>query len=306
MTKRLNKSEFIFTYMIIITLACFVGGFFLGAAYMKSKIGAEMTAAAEAEKEEAEKQRQLNEQKLYKDQDFVRFYYNVYEPVQEVKQEHAETLAALSGLSKQDQVSRLKEMRDLTKSKLKDVQKDVALASSPLLVQAKTAFTSSLQSYLDTIEHLLSDDQLTSITPTLLSSQLQLFQSNLLKGETCMYQATALWESVYVTKKGMPSASPTQVTVEQWNSYPFHYRVYLAAQYQAQTNAFHSYKPLDLAARIDSLVSSDQVKSLGLTNIPAAVKVLEATDAVRDGDFANLRGRLYADLRTPETPLYNE
>lgn len=306
MTKRLNKSEFILSYMIIITLACFVGGFFLGAGYMKSKIDSEMTAAAEAKKEEAEKERQLKEQKLYKDQDFVRFYYNVFEPVQEVKKHHEELILSLSGASKKEQISRLKEMRDVTNSKLKNVQKEVALASSPLLGQAKAAYIKSLQSYVDGVEHVISDDQIKSITPAVLAANLQLFQNNLFKAETYMYQATALWESVYVTKKGIPSAKPSEVTVQQWNSYPFHYRAYLAAEYQAQANMFHPYEPLDLVARIDSLIHSEQSKSLGLTNIPAAIRMLEATDAVRSGDFETLRGRLYANLRAPETPLYNE
>ncbi|MGG1659609.1 hypothetical protein [Brevibacillus sp. NRS-1366] len=81
MTKRLKKSEFMMAYMIIITLACTVGGFFFGAHYMKTKLETEQTAALEAKQKEAEKERLLREQKLYSEQDFIRFYYAVYAPV---------------------------------------------------------------------------------------------------------------------------------------------------------------------------------------------------------------------------------
>jgi hypothetical protein len=292
--------------MIIITLACFVGGFFLGAGYMKSKFEAEMAQAAKAEKEKAEKEKLLKEQKMYKEQDFVRFHYSVYAAASSVKQKHFELLANLSGKPKQAQVALLEEMKETVENRLGNMEKEIVLATSPLLAEAKAEFVQSLRAYLDGIDQLLSDQTSNALQNELVAARLQPFQSSWLKAEGLMYRAAATWESAYVSKKPLPPVKPAAVTLEQWAGYPFHYRVFVTSEYLSQLKLLQPYTPLDMTARIDSLLASDQAKALGLKDIPAAVRVLQATDAVRSGDFRSLRPKLYANVKTPEMPLYTK
>ncbi|NGQ94615.1 hypothetical protein G3578_05400 [Brevibacillus sp. SYP-B805] len=308
MAGRLKKSEYILTYMIIITLACFVGGFFLGAGYMKNRIQAEMAAAAEAEKEQAKKEQLLKEQKLYKEQDFIRFYYNVLVPAQSFKEEHFQTFAALQTASSGERDELLKKMAASAENHLKELEKGSVSPSSPLLVQAKRAYEESLRAYLDGIDQLRSAQNSNALPADQLHSmpQLHSFITGWLQAQSEMYQALALWESAYITKRPIPKEFPGDVTLDKWSSYPFLYRSYLSAAYLAQLKLFDAYDPLDLTARIDALVDAKQAQLLGLKDVEMAVKMLDATDAVRQGDFGQLRAKLYGEIKTPEMPLFDE
>lgn len=308
MATRLKKSEFILTYGIIISLACFIGGFFLGAGYMKNQQAAAMSAAAEAEKEQAKKEQLLKEQKLYKEQDFVQFYYNVLVPINAFKAEHFQTVATLQNASPDDQDEQLQNLAEMAKKHLQEIQNGKAPATSPLLGKAKYAYEQSLRAYLDGIEALRSaqNNNALSIEQLHATPQLQPFISSWLKAQNDMYQAIATWESAYVTKRDIPKELPGNASLEKWKAYPFHYRNYLAAAYLAQMKMFADFAPQDLTARIDTLVQSEQAQALGIKDVQTAVKMLQVTDAVRPEDFKKLRSKLYNEVKMPEMPLFEE
>ncbi|GED24018.1 hypothetical protein BAG01nite_01200 [Brevibacillus agri] len=304
MTKRLKKSEFMMAYMIIITLACGVGGFFFGAHYMKSSIEAEQAAALEAKQKEAEKEKLLREQKLYSEQDFIRFYYAVYAPALELKQAHFDAMANWGSLDQKGRSDALKQLEKLAEQTLKELEKKVPLPTSPLLTQAHANFTNSVRAYLDSMERIRSDQNSNAATPAAIASNLTLSQNSWLTAQEMVYHSVAAWESAYVEKKPMPQTAPATVTAAQWKQYPFHYRTYLAALFMSANKHWDSYNPEDLTARLDLLLASSESQTLGITDVAAAVKVLYATDAVHFGDFKKLNGKLYSVLNTPEIPLY--
>jgi hypothetical protein len=67
---------------------------------------------------------------------------------------------------------------------------------------------------------------------------------------------------------------------------------------------FEPFNPEDLTARLDLLFQSSEAQTLGITDVPAAMRLLQASDAVRSGDFKQLQAKLYRNLKTPEIPLY--
>jgi len=308
MATRLKKSEFIVTYSIIISLACFIGGFFLGAGYMKNSYEQAKIAAAEAEKEAAKKEQLLKEQKLYKEQDFVQFYYSVLVPVNTLKEEHFTVLAGMQGMSPDEREDEMEELEKRAKQSLKEIQDAKVPASSPLLGQAKTAYEQSMRAYLDGIEALRSAQNSNVLTLDQVhgTSSMQPFTSGLLHAQADLYKAIATWESVYVTKKALPSTQPERVNLDTWKAYSFHYRNYLAAEYLTEKNLFEDFAPQDLTARIDSLLQSEQAKTLGIKDIQTAVDVLQATDAVHKGDFKKLKSALYQGVKMPEMPIFEE
>ncbi len=133
MTKRLKKSEFMMAYMIIITLACTVGGFFCGAHYMKTSIEAEQAAAMEAKQKEAEKEKMLREQKLYSEQDFIRFYYAVL-PIEVALTLGGVVLFAVAYLS----IKKLKEKESGLTFKPDRINHSDAILNAEALVVAST------------------------------------------------------------------------------------------------------------------------------------------------------------------------
>ncbi|MGG4494519.1 hypothetical protein [Brevibacillus reuszeri] len=304
MTKRLNKSEFMMAYMIIISLACAVGGFFFGAHYMKTQIETEQAAALEAKQKEAEKERLLREQKLYSEQDFIRFYYAVYAPALAMKQAHFNTMEKWGQMDKKEQSESLKQLVKLAEQTKKELEKNVPLPTSPLLVQAHNLFTDSIRAYLDSMEHVRSDQNSNAVTPSDIAGRMTLFNNNWLTAQERVYHSAAVWESAYVTKQPLPKELPSAVTTAVWRQYPFHYRTYLAATSMSAGKQWQSYNPEDLTARLDMLVSSNDAQTLGIKDFASAVKLVHATDAVHAGDFKELNSRLYSSLKAPEIPLY--
>lgn len=147
---------------------------FFGAYYMKSKIEAQQAAVLEQQKLEAERERQLREQKLYSEQDFIRFYYAVYAPVQELKRAHFEKMAAWPNLDKSAQKDALEQLVEAAKQTGKQLDKEVPLPTSPLLVQAHSQFNTGVRAYLDGMKQLLSDQNSNALSPAAISSRLSL------------------------------------------------------------------------------------------------------------------------------------
>ncbi|MBY0084447.1 hypothetical protein HP567_015800 [Brevibacillus sp. M2.1A] len=302
MTKRLKRTEFMMAYMIIITLACTVGGFFFGAHYMKTQLESEQAAVLEAEKKEAEKEKLLREQKLYNEQDFIRFYYAVYAPLLELKQAHFDTMDKWNQMNESERTEGLKQLSKIADQTRKELEKNVPLPTSPMLRQAHATFTNSVRAYLDSMEQIRSDQN--KATPASIGASLTLFQNNWLTAQEMVYHSIASWESAYVVKQAMPKQLPGTVNTAQWKQYPFHYRTYLAAVAMSASTQWSSYNPEDLTARLDLLIASNEVQALGIKDLAAAVKILNATDAVSAGDFKRLNTQLYSVLKAPEIPLY--
>lgn len=303
MNKRLTKSEFLVAYMIIITLACFVGGFFFGARYMKAAMEEQQAAASQTEKQMLE-QEKLREQKLYSEQDFIRFHYAVYAPLLELKQAHFDKMADWSRMDTQQRTDSLNQLVKAAKETIKQLEKPEALTTAPLLNQSQSIFLDSVRAYLDSIEQLLSDQNSNILEPEEIASRLTLSQNSWLKGQELLYQALALWESSYVTKQPMPKEAPKTLSIAQWKQYPFHYRTYLAATALTHHKQWTAYNPEDLTARLDMLMSSNEWQSLGLQDVNAALRLLTTADMVKVGDFKQLQLKLYPAVKTPELPIF--
>ncbi|WP_019122928.1 hypothetical protein [Brevibacillus massiliensis] len=267
--QRLKKTDYLLTYMIIITFASFIGGFFLGASVMKGKIYAEQAVQSDR-----------GTQNMYPDKDFITYYYNVYEPMQKFKAEYFR-------MNGQQEADTSQKLQKLAKKTLQEVEKASVPETSPLLLQAKHEYIRSLKAYTE-------DDG---------SSD---FDTAWLRADADMYKAVATWEQLYVTKKSTSLQVPKSISFSQWKEYPFHYRNYISAEYLYQTKKLVDYRPVDLTAKLDSVIANDQAASLGWTDVPFAIRVLTTTDAVRTGDFSSLRKQVYPKVAFPEMPLFTE
>jgi len=305
---RLKKSDYLLTYMIIISFACFVGGFFLGATVMKGKMAAELEWATKAERENALRELMLKEQQLYREQDFVSFYYGVYLPLEEFRAAHFRYLDSLQGKPREEQLNISEEMKKVVEKQREEVENGIVPATSPLLVKAKTGYINSLNAYTDGILQVLDKNNLNALTAEQIAAGRHLapFYSLWLRAQADLYKAIALWESAYVTKQEIPEALPATLDINQWKAYSFHLRNYWTAEYLAKQPTLSRYNPEDLTARLDSVILTNQAASLGWHDIPYAIRVLNTTSAVRQGDYHALREKLYANVRMPEMPLFSE
>ena len=305
MKKRLAKSDFMMAYMIIITLACTIGGFFFGAYYMKGKMESAQAAALEAEQQEAEKQRMLQEQKLYNEQDFVRFYYAVHAPVLSLKAAHFETMENWAQLDNSGQEEALKKLESTAEETLAALEKDVSLPSAPLLQQAHAHYTTSVRTYLARMEQVRTAQNSNALTAQEIASQLAPLYESWLKAQEEVYLAYASWESAYVTKQALPQTVPGAVSIEQWKQYPFHYRTYLSAVAMTGQGQWTAFDPEDLTLRLDQFLSSSDAAAIDVRDVTGAVRLLYATEAIQPGDFKQLQKKIHPELKAPAVPLYN-
>ncbi|MFD2371808.1 hypothetical protein ACFSO0_17940 [Brevibacillus sp. GCM10020057] len=271
---------------------------------MKAKIAEQQAAAMETAKKAAEKDKMLKEHKLYNEQDFIRFYYSYYAPLLKLRQAHFDEMAKWPAMDKAEQSDSLKKLTNLANQTLKALDEEVPLPTSPLLVQAHGNFTNSVRAYLDSMEQVRSDQNSNALTPAAIASRMTLFQNSWLLGQELFYHSAAIWESAYVVNSPFPKALPENVSTSQWKQFPFHYRNYVSASLMSAGKEWKSYSPEDLTARIDKLLTSQEAQSIGVKDIQAAVRLLEATDAIHPGDFLQLSGKLYSRLQAPEIPLY--
>jgi len=305
MQKRLTKSDFLLAYTIIITLACAIGGFFFGAYYMKAEYEAAKAAALEAEKLEAEKERLLKEQKLYNEQDFIRFHYAVYAPALSLKRAHFETMENWTRLDRDAREESLDHLVETAEETLSELQKSVSLPTSPLLQKAQANFRNSVQAYLDGMKQLQRVQNKDVLTADEISEQLAPMQESWLTAQEQVYLSFATWESAYVLKKPLPQAEPLSVTVEQWKQYPFLYRTYLSAAVMTTKKEWKAFNPEDLTAHLDNLFSAKDASGTGIKDLPGGVGVLYAAQAIQPDAFKQQMPKKYAREKLPEVPLFH-
>jgi hypothetical protein len=294
--------------MIIITLACFVGGFFLGAGIMKTRIQANLEASTKAEKAAIEKERLLKEQKLYRDQDFIRYYYSISVHMHELKEKHFAAASVFAEKTKSEQKALLKELQDVAKAKTTELENASISSTSQLLVDAKNMYLTSLDAYRNGIDQLLSQMVTGTVTAqdvATMGDQVA-FINQWNAAEALQYKALAMWEAVYITKQPLSKVQSSQVSPAQWRGYPYHYRNYLSAESIAQSKQFYPFYAEDLTARIDTVLRGETANTFGWRDIDQAARMLEATDAVRVGDFQSMRAQLYPDLKAPEIPTFSK
>ncbi len=308
MGKRLNRSDYFFTYMIIISFACLIGGFFLGAEVMKVRSNNEMEAMKKEFNLKIEQDRLEKEKKLYKEQDFVSFYYNVLAPLEKFKKAHFAYADKLPASSEKEIKSLSSDALDTADETLKEIEQVSIPDSSPLLKQAKQEYIQSLQAYMDGMNEVIDGDNTEMTTKELIQLRhLEAFKRTWLRAQADMYKAIAFWEEMYVTNQPLVrKISQQKISISQWKSYPFHLRDYIAAEHLYRANEMVRFNPEDLTSRVDVVVDGNQAAALGWKDIPFAFRVLNATDAVREGDFKSLKNKLYSHLKSPEMPLFTE
>lgn len=306
MGKRLNRADYFIAYMIIISLACFIGGFFLGAGVMKSRSQAEIEAITKEYTNKLNQDNLEKEKKLYKEEDFVSFYYNVLAPVEKFKAAHFTYQSSLENASGKEIKSLSSDAIDEADETLKAIEQVNVPDSSPLLKQAKQEYIQSLQAYMDGMNQMIDGDT-TEMTPQALTQHLETFKRKWLRAQADFYKAVAFWEEMYVTNKPLVrKISQTNISIEQWRSYPFHLRNYITSENLYRNNVMVPYQPEDITSRIDGVISANQAKALGWRDIPFAFRVLHATDAVRPGDFKSLKSKLYPGFKSPEIRFFTE
>lgn len=302
-SNRLSKIEYLVTYMIIISLACFIGGFFFGAHVMKNRYLEEKAAVEKAEQEKREREKKLLEQRIYKEQDLVSFYYHIYAPLENFRREHFRFLNNFQTYSEREQEDLVEHILEQATQTISEVKKGTPSHSSPLLIQAKSEYLRSLQAYTEGVDNWWTSSNHSSAS---LNQHLQQFHNLWLQAQIDFYESIALWEQANVTKQVTRLPTTQALPLTKWKTLTFHQRNYLSALNLARWKRVTEFNPEDMTAKIDSVIQSGQTEAAGWKDINQAGLALLATNAVLPDEYSKRKDTLYPNVKVPEIPLFTE
>ena len=308
MTKRLSRQEYLVIYMIILSFACLIGGFFLGASVVQSKMNEQINQLQQANNQMQQNDQLIKEKKLYREQDFTSYYYGFYQPIESFKEDYFLYVANLQGKTIEGQKKHHQDFLKIIQAKLKQLEPAIVSTTSPLLVDAKAEYIASLQTLKTSIQKVIDDPQGNTYTAQDIAAQrhLQAFTTKWLEAQKKMYHAIALWEQIYVLQHSISEVDISSVSEDNWDRLPFHYRNYLSARYMQNMHVLPQFVPHDVTAKIDLIRKKKEFESRGWQNIAIGVNVLIASNSVQAGDFSNLNKSLYPVLKLPEMPLFTK
>ena len=302
MSNRLTKYDFFIVFMIILSFACLIGGFFIGANYARSKAEAEFNQyIAEVSKYEKESSL-LN----YAHTDFVSYYHQVYLPFKEFRHLYLSQIeAGIHSGEYSNLAANASSLRKETEKIKKEIEQAQIPHTSPLLQSSQKELVRSLISFEQGLDKLsqLARDNVGQVAAFLHDSEeFAAGKRHWLKGQTQFYEALLFWESFFVTEeKPQLIDNPSQYTLNQWVHLGFHQKNELIAKLLEELETVTLYNPEDVTVYIDSLA---QHHHDGNQRVAEALKFLHASNSIREGNFIE-KIKDYTSVELPMILLFS-
>ncbi|WP_435925204.1 hypothetical protein [Paenibacillus sp. DYY-L-2] len=247
----------------------------------------------------------------YNQQDIVTFYYAVYQPYQQFKEEYAVLNEQLGQKdSKVASAKTLKDVRDEARKQYEQISANSVAGSSPLLKQAQTDILKSLKLFDEGIDRNLSflnGETGITLIHNLTSDE---FTKNAvdfgLKAQNKFYAAILKWSAKL--NNGIPESYTFQpeTTIKQWQTYSLAQKNKAVSDIMLENKLFTAYQPQDLTAKIDQMINSGKASALKLHSVSSIVKIVTETEAVQSKEFMKWKSTYYASEQLPELPFFTE
>lgn len=247
----------------------------------------------------------------YNQQDIVTFYYAVYQPYQQFKEEYAVLNEQLGQKdSKVASAKTLKDVRDEARKQYEQISANSVAGSSPLLKQAQTDILKSLKLFDEGIDRNLSflnGETGITLIHNLSSDE---FTKNAvdfgLKAQNKFYAAILKWSAKL--NNGIPESYTFQpeTTIKQWQTYSLAQKNKAVSDIMLENKLFTAYQPQDLTAKIDQMINSGKASALKLHSVSSIVKIVTETEAVQSKEFMKWKSTYYASEQLPELPFFTE
>jgi len=285
--KNNTKFEMLFSLGFLALLITAFGTFFLGL-----NLGIDKTEAKYANLK-AITIREENETS-YQQQDLVTFYYVVFQPYQQFKENYLTLIEDITHSSKSVSSDKLKDIRDQAKASYEQIAVHSIADSSPLLKEAQTDYLKSLKLF-EELAKIVNQDEFTVNA-----------KKYGLQAQKKYYASMLKWTAK--TKSGV-SADYTykeNIGTKEWSGYTLAVKNKAVTDMMVNEQLYVSYLPQDFTAKIDQLISSGKAEALQLNSIGSIVKVLIETDAVKSKEFVKWKSTYYASESLPELPFFAE
>ncbi|KIL34865.1 hypothetical protein SD71_17850 [Cohnella kolymensis] len=271
------------------------------------KVGSQRVEAQYAAKEpaEAEPSPPAN---AYQQQDLVAFYHTVFLPYREFQNDW---FAALNDWLADPAADRSASMKELSKSaeqKYTAIKRVQVPQISPLLKDAQNSYLKSLKLFKESFDKgaAQANQGPAAITMDKLNADAYFKEarSQSLAAQKNYYDAMLKWAaSVNLDIDGEFKAA-NDLEVTKWKSLPLIIKLKVTADYLADHTLHTPYLPHDLTARVDQFISSGQSAKKKLKTFDAIAELMTSTEAVRNGDFLEMKARFYGDQQLPQLPFF--
>lgn len=298
------KFEILFLIGFLATLIIAFGTFFLGL-----NIGVDKTEAKYAYLKVVPPGEEL--EVSYQQQDLVTFYYVVFQPYQQFKEDYL-TLVEEMARSHSKSVSgdTMKEIRDKAKACYEQIAAQSIANYSPLLKEAQTDYLKSLKLFEDSMDQLKAtagSKKGTELAEVVNQDKFTVSAKNYgLQAQKKYYSSILKWTAK--TKQGIPAdyTYKNNIGTKEWSGYSLAVKNKAITDMMVNEQLYVSYLPQDLTAKIDQLIENGKADALKLTSVASIVKVLTETDAVKNKEFTKWKSTYYASESLPELPFFTE
>lgn len=303
-SKKSSRFEVWFTFGFLFTLIAAFGTFMLGLSMGITRTEAKYlnykASALESETEVS-----------YGQQDLVTFYYVVYQPYQQFKEEYISMEDRLQRAdSKLAAAKILKETQNSAQNQYGLISANPISGSSPLLKQAQNDILKSLKLFDEGISRnvsFLNGEAGPELAKVLSGDE---FTQNAmdygLKAQTKFYASILKWSAK--TDRQIPDQYSFQAdtTIKQWKTYPLAQKNKAVSDIMQNSRLYVSYHPQDMTAKIDQMIASGKASALKLNSVSSIVKILTETEAVQSKEFKKWRATYYKSELLPELPFFME
>lgn len=298
------KFEMLFVLGFLATLVIAFGTFFLGL-----NIGIDKTEAKYAYL----KTTPLGEENesSYQQQDLVTFYYVVFQPYQQFKEDYLTLVDDMSrSTSKSVSADAMKEICEKAKASYEQIAAQSIADSSPLLKEAQTDYLRSLKLFEDSMDQIKTkagSKKGAELAKVVSQDEFTVSAKNYgLQAQKKYYSSILKWTAK--TKTGVPTefTIKNNIGTKEWTEYSLAVKNKAITDMMVNDQLYVSYLPQDLTAKIDQLIGSGKADALKLTSVASIVKVLTETDAVKNKEFVKWKSTYYASESLPELPFFAE
>jgi len=304
MNKRLNRSDYILSLLIVFLLVCVSGAFFFGVNIGTSRAEARFASLLASQEEASKKPGAYDQQHL------VSFYHTIYSPYREFTNRWFDQLKELDQPSV-DASAVMKELAKAADDKYGEISKSTTSETSPLLGEAHQNLMKGLKLFADSAKKFQS--KANSMHPSVLLTELDkdaFFREAKkfsLQGQQQYYTAIVKWnETVDKQVKGVSLLDQPALTPQDWSQMSLNVKNSYVSSILWKDSRFMPLYPQDLTVRIDEMISSGQVKKLNLDDVQSIVDLLDDTNAARKGDFLSRKDRWYGGETMPQLPFFYE
>ncbi len=299
-----SKFEMMFVLGFLLTLIISFGTFYFGL-----NIGIEKTEARYAYLKEIPPGQETA--LSYQQQDLVTFYYVVFQPYQQFKEDYLALVDEMARSNSNAVASdAIKQISENASTQYALIAGQYISDSSPLLKQAQTDYLKSLKLFEEGTSQVKSavkgkkgNELIEALAADEFTSNAQSFG---LQAQQKYYSSILKWTAK--TNQEIPDnlAYKDTLTIKEWSQYPLAVKNKIVTDMMTNEKIYASYLPQDLTVKIDQMIDSSKADALQLKSVASIVKVLTETQAVKEQEFVKWRTAYYASESLPQLPFFTE